>query len=121
MLIFFGILLVLICALLGLFVLVQNPKGGGLSGSFGGIGTQVIGVRNTTNVMEKGTWYLATILAILCLVSPSIISMSGGSGSGSNSEIIRDNTAPAAAPAMTLPEAGAPALESTTPAQDSSN
>ena len=73
MLIVFGILILLACVLLGLFVLIQNPKGGGLSGSFGGIGNQVIGVRQTTDVLEKGTWVLAAIIAVLCLTSPLFI------------------------------------------------
>jgi len=73
MLIIFGILIILACVLLGFFVLIQNPKGGGLSGSLGGVGNQVIGVRQTTDVLEKGTWILAAVIAILCLTSPFFI------------------------------------------------
>lgn len=69
MLLIFGILIILACVLLGFFVLIQNPKGGGLSGSFGGFGNQVMGVRQTTDVLEKGTWVLAAIIAVLCLTS----------------------------------------------------
>jgi preprotein translocase subunit SecG len=69
MLLIFGILIILACVLLGFFVLIQNPKGGGLSGSFGGFGNQVIGVRQTTDVLEKGTWILAAVIAVLCLTS----------------------------------------------------
>jgi preprotein translocase subunit SecG len=67
MLLLFGIVIILACVLLGFFVLVQNPKGGGLSGTFGGFGNQVMGVRQTTDVLEKGTWILAAIIAVLCL------------------------------------------------------
>ncbi|TWF41246.1 preprotein translocase subunit SecG [Chitinophaga polysaccharea] len=73
MLIIFGILIILACVLLGFFVLIQNPKGGGLSGSFGGVGNQVIGVRQTTDVLEKGTWILAIVIALLCLTAPFFI------------------------------------------------
>ncbi|HEY1164732.1 MAG TPA: preprotein translocase subunit SecG [Chitinophaga sp.] len=73
MLLIFGILIILACVLLGFFVLIQNPKGGGLSGSFGGFGNQVIGVRQTTDVLEKGTWVLAAIIAVLCLTSSFFI------------------------------------------------
>lgn len=73
MLVFFGALIILACVLLGLFVLVQNPKGGGLSGTFGGFGNQVMGVRQTTDVLEKGTWVLATIIGALCLASTFFI------------------------------------------------
>jgi preprotein translocase subunit SecG len=74
MLFIFGILIILACVLLGFFVLVQNPKGGGLSGSFGGFGNQVMGVRQTTDVLEKGTWVLAALIAVLCLTSTFFIS-----------------------------------------------
>ena len=40
----FAILIVITCILLVLVVLVQNPKGGGLSATFGG-GNQVMGVK----------------------------------------------------------------------------
>ncbi len=73
MLIFFGILIVIACILLGFFVLVQNPKGGGLAGNLGGFGNQVMGVRQTTDVLEKGTWILAAVIAVLCLTSTMFI------------------------------------------------
>jgi preprotein translocase subunit SecG len=73
MLLIFGILIILACVLLGFFVLVQNPKGGGLSGSFGGFGNQVMGVRQTTDVLEKGTWILAALIAVLCMTSSMFI------------------------------------------------
>ncbi len=44
MLVLFGILVILSSLILGLIVLVQNPKGGGLSGTFGGVGNQLMGV-----------------------------------------------------------------------------
>ncbi len=69
MLVFFGVLIILSCVLLGFFVLIQNPKGGGLSGTFGGFNNQVMGVRQTTDVLEKGTWVLAGIIGGLCLLS----------------------------------------------------
>jgi len=73
MLIFFGILVIIASVILGLFVLIQNPKGGGLSSSFGGFGNQIMGVKQTTDVLEKGTWLFAAVVGILCLVSPAFI------------------------------------------------
>ena len=67
--IFFVILLVLACGILGLIVLVQNPKGGGLAGNVGGFSNQLMGVKQTTDVLEKGTWVLAAVVALLCLFS----------------------------------------------------
>jgi|TARA_A100001388_G_C28351315_1_gene303516 preprotein translocase subunit SecG len=50
--------------------MVQNPKGGGLSSSFGGSGTQQLGgVKQTTDFLDKSTWYLAITLIGLILLS----------------------------------------------------
>jgi preprotein translocase subunit SecG len=63
-------LLIIIAAIaLGFFILVQNPKGGGLSGAFGSISSQVMGVKQSSDVMEKGTWTLISIIAGLCIIS----------------------------------------------------
>ena len=66
---FFVILIILACAILGLIILVQNPKGGGLAGNVGGFSNQLMGVKQTTDVLEKGTWVLAVVVALLCLLS----------------------------------------------------
>ncbi|MFM7710676.1 MAG: preprotein translocase subunit SecG [Ferruginibacter sp.] len=73
MLVVFGILIILASVILGFIVLVQNPKGGGLSGTFGGAGTQIMGVKQTTDILEKGTWIFAGIVAVLCIISPIFI------------------------------------------------
>jgi preprotein translocase subunit SecG len=64
---FITILIVIICALLGAVVLIQNPKGGGLNASFGGVGQQLLGARRSTDVVEKLTWGFAVGLIVLCL------------------------------------------------------
>ncbi|MEO7766574.1 MAG: preprotein translocase subunit SecG, partial [Ferruginibacter sp.] len=46
------------------------PKGGGLSGTVGGFGNQLMGVKQTTDVLEKGTWIFAAIIGFLCIISP---------------------------------------------------
>ena len=61
------ILIVIIALLLALVVLVQNPKGGGLSSSFSS-SNQVMGVKKTTDFLEKATWTLAIALLVVCLV-----------------------------------------------------
>ena len=76
--IFFVILLVLACGILGLIVLVQNPKGGGLAGNVGGFSNQLMGVKQTTDVLEKGTWVLAAVVALLCLFSSVFTHTSSG-------------------------------------------
>lgn len=77
MLTLFGILIILTSLVLGLLVLIQNPKGGGLSGTFGGFGNQVMGVKQTNDVLEKGTWIFAGVLGLLCLMSPAFIPKDG--------------------------------------------
>lgn len=64
---FFVIVLILIIAvLLVLVVLAQNSKGGGLTSQFGGSSaSNVIGVKKTTDLLEKLTWGFA--IAILAL------------------------------------------------------
>lgn len=63
------IVIILACVVLGFFILVQNPKGGGLTGTFGSIGSQVMGVKKSTDVMEKGTWISMAVIAALCIFS----------------------------------------------------
>lgn len=106
MLVLFGILIIIASIVLGLIVLIQNPKGGGLSSSFGGFGNQIMGVKQTTDVLEKGTWLFAAIVGVLCLVSPAFIPKDGSSNSA-NKELLEgvstkpQNTAPAPAPTTT--------------------
>ena len=61
------ILIIIVCVLLGAVVLIQNPKGGGLSGSFGGVGQQLLGARHSTDIIEKLTWGFAVALLVLSL------------------------------------------------------
>ncbi len=71
--IFFVILIIVACIFLGLIILVQNPKGGGLAGNVAGFSNQFMGVKQTTDVLEKGTWVLAIVVVILCLFSTIFI------------------------------------------------
>src|ERR1700694_5722180 len=73
MTVLFIILIVLASIVLSLIVLVQNPKGGGLAGNVAGFSNQFMGVKQTTDVLEKGTWIFAAIIGILCLVSTIFI------------------------------------------------
>jgi preprotein translocase subunit SecG len=83
MTILFLILILLATVILGFIILVQNPKGGGLSGNIAGFSNQFMGVKQTTDVLEKGTWIFAIAIAVLCLVSP-IFMKSGGGGNDNN-------------------------------------
>ena len=70
----FVILVILASVILGLIVLVQNPKGGGLAGNIAGFSNQFMGVKQTTDILEKGTWLFAAALGVVCLVSSFFIS-----------------------------------------------
>ena len=67
-----SILIFIVCALLILIVLVQNSKGGGLSSSFAS-SNQIMGVRKTTDFLEKATWTLAGAMLVLCIVSAMVL------------------------------------------------
>lgn len=65
--------LIMIAALvLALIVLVQNGKGGGLAANFASQ-NQVMGVRKTTDFLEKATWFLAGAMIVFCLLSSALI------------------------------------------------
>lgn len=68
---FIVILCIVVCVLLGLIVLVQNSKGGGLAANFSAP-TQVMGVRQTADFLEKATWWLVGILVVLSLMAPIV-------------------------------------------------
>jgi preprotein translocase subunit SecG len=61
-------LITIVCFLLIVVIMVQNPKGGGLSSSVGG-SQQIGGVQKTTDFLDKSTWYLAAILIALIMLS----------------------------------------------------
>ena len=71
-----SVLILITSILLVLIVLVQNSKGGGLASNFSS-SNQVMGVRKTTDFLEKTTWTLAIILVVLALVSTFVIPRSG--------------------------------------------
>jgi len=68
-------LTIIVAVLLILVVLSQNAKGGGLSSQFGGSGAsnQMIGVKRTTDLLEKLTWGFAVALIVLTLSSSFLI------------------------------------------------
>jgi len=70
---FISILILVVCVLLGLIVLVQNPKGGGLAANFAGAGSQFMGARQTADFLEKASWTLAIVLLVLSLSATMII------------------------------------------------
>lgn len=69
---FIVILILIVSVLLAIVVLVQNSKGGGLAANFSAP-NQIMGVRKTTDFLEKATWTLAIILVVLSVVATALI------------------------------------------------
>lgn len=84
-----SILIFVVCILLILIVLVQNSKGGGLASSFSS-SNQIMGVRKTTDFLEKATWTLAGVLLFLCVVSAAFIPRNNGEARSAIEEQIKN-------------------------------
>lgn len=111
---FIVILILLVCVLLAVVVLVQNSKGGGLAANFSAP-NQIMGVRKTTDFLEKATWWLAGILVVLSLAATIAIPRHNNEELQNTEVSVLDNraTAPAApaAPVAEAPAAETPAAE----------
>ncbi len=70
--IFLSILILIAAILLILIVVVQNSKGGGLAAGFGE-SNKYMGVRKTTDFLEKATWTLAGAMVVLSIASSFFI------------------------------------------------
>lgn len=92
------ILIVILAVVLILIVLVQNSKGGGLASNFAST-NQIMGVRKTTDFLEKTTWGL---IAAIVILSVATAGFSKGTVATSTSEISDQIEAPA----MEQPVAG---------------
>jgi len=103
------ILVVLVCALLGFIVLIQNPKGGGLSSNFSS-SSQLMGVQKTGDFLEKGTWILAITLIVLSLGINTIVKSGANKAGSQYQEHANKSLAPS--PATSAPAAAAPAFPS---------
>ena len=78
-----SVFILIISFLMMLVVLVQNSKGGGLVSDLSS-SNQILGVRKTTDFLEKATWTMAIVLVFLCLVSSLSIPKNGV---GTNSKV----------------------------------
>jgi preprotein translocase subunit SecG len=112
---FLILLLIIICVALGIFVLVQNPKGGGLSSVSSA--SNMFGVQRTGDVLEKGTWILVTLIVVITL-SITTVAKNGNSGSGDSKIQEQLDRTPAPSPIGNRPAPGTttPAPATTTPA-----
>lgn len=76
------ILVVLASILMCAIVFIQESKGGGLASGFSS-GNSMLGVRKTTDVVEKTTWSLAGIMVVLCVLS--VFFLNNGTTTGNQS------------------------------------
>lgn len=104
------IILIVIAALLMCFiVLIQNSKGGGLASSFAS-SNQIMGVRKTTDFLEKTTWGLAAFIVVLSIATAHILP----SQSAKDGNIIMEQAQrEGASNPMNLPDFGTPQAPAT--------
>ncbi len=101
------VLAVVASIVLVLIVLVQNSKGGGLSANFSS-SNQIMGVRKTTDFLEKATWGLAAFIMVLSITSAVL---KRNESTGTQSDIKVQTAAPAnntTSPDVSLPQQGTP-------------
>lgn len=72
MYVFISVLILIASLLLIFIVVIQNSKGGGLASGFSS-SNQIMGVRKTTDFLEKATWTLAGAILVLCIVVTAFI------------------------------------------------
>ncbi len=105
------ILAIIISVLLVLIVLIQNPKGGGLSSGFAG-SNNIMGVQRTGDFLEKGTWVLAASLMVLALMVNVVVDK-GGSVNQEGRELQDQINKPAAAPVSVPSNLPLPTVDTT--------
>ena len=98
------VLAVVVSILLAAIVLVQESKGGGLASSVAGANS-VLGVRKTTDFVEKATWSLAGILVVLAIASSFFVAPAEKNAD----DIVNDIKTSAPAPQLPGQPAPAPA------------
>lgn len=98
------ILMVVVAVLMCFIVIIQESKGGGLASGFAS-SNQIMGVRKTTDFIEKATWTLAIALVVLSVASAYFVP----SASSQKSVVLTEKAAMPAVPMQqqTLPAAGA--------------
>ena len=68
----FVILMVIAALLMCFIVLIQNSKGGGLASGFSS-SNAIMGVRKTTDFLEKATWGLAIFMVVMSVATAYVV------------------------------------------------
>lgn len=74
-----AVLVIIASILLTAVVLLQNGKGGGLASNFVA-GNQTFGVRQTADILEKITWFLAAFILLLSIASNFAVNTKNNTG-----------------------------------------
>lgn len=113
----FTIIIVILAILLIFLVLIQNSKGGGLASGFAG-GNQVMGAPKTADFLEKTTWTLIALIAVLSVLAVGF--GKGGNVKGSDESQVAESMQEALDNNMqqSAPEAGAVDFEEAAAAQE---
>ncbi|MDR0865962.1 MAG: preprotein translocase subunit SecG [Candidatus Symbiothrix sp.] len=114
MYIFISILIVIASLFLILIVVIQNSKGGGLAAGFAS-SNQVMGVRKTTDFLEKATWWLAGIVVVLSVFATVFLPRHASSSDSIIKEEINESIP--AQDANAVAPFGSPILEEPAPAE----
>ena len=104
----FMILIIIACVLVVIIIMAQNPKGGGLSGTFGGAGAAQFGVQRTNDFMEKATWTLGGVIVALIVLS---VVITGKPTATQKLPAQKANTTQQTAPVQNTPATTAPATQ----------
>lgn len=97
------VLAVIVAILLAAIVLIQESKGGGLASSVAGANS-VLGVRKTTDFVEKATWSLAGILVFLAVVSSFFVTPSVTTADDLVNDMTKNAPAAPQLPGQTAPQ-----------------
>lgn len=109
--------LIVVAALFLCFVvMIQNSKGGGLASSFAS-SNQIMGVRKTTDFIEKLTWGLAGFMVVVSIATAYVLPSAQASGSVIMEQAVKESaTNPLNAPTgFVAPSTDAPAETPATP------
>ena len=99
------ILMVAVSVLMCFIVIIQESKGGGLASGFAS-SNQIMGVRKTTDFIEKATWTLAIAMVVLSVATAYFVP----SVDAQKSVVLKEKTVMPAVPMQqnqNLPAAGA--------------
>ena len=106
------VLAVIASVLMCFIVLIQESKGGGLASGFSS-SNQIMGVRKTTDIIEKATWTLAIAMVVLSVASSYLVPTAA-----SETSVMMNSNIPVTTPQTQ--QQSAPAQQQSAPAQQQS-